>query len=306
MSAPARRPCITVVGGANADIVGIPEGRFRLRDSNPGHVRRSPGGVARNIAENLARIGAEVRLVTAFGDDEVAAWLQQECADDGIDIEYSIFAEGIPGCRYLAVLDGTGDLAAAVNDMRALDTLTPDVLDPAAFTGVDAVVLDTNLHGSTIARVAELAGTAPLVLDPVSTAKAPKSVPIIGRLAAFKGNLREAEELSGAAGAEGAAARLLQTGAKRVFVTMGVGGVWCASATESFGIPALPARVANATGAGDAFTAGVAWGLAARMTLRETARWASAMSAIALESERTVSEAMSAEAVEHRMEAMSR
>lgn len=306
MNTSARRPCITVVGGANADIIGIPEGRFRLRDSNPGHVRRSPGGVARNIAENLARIGAEVRLVTAFGDDEIATWLKQECADDGIDISHSVDAPGIPGCRYLAVLDGTGDLAAAVNDMRALDRLTPDTLTAAAFADVDAVVLDTNLQSSTIARVAELAGTAALVLDPVSTAKAPKSGPIIGRLAAFKGNLREAEELSGAAGAEGAAARLLQTGAKRVFVTMGVGGVWCASATESFGISALPAQVANATGAGDAFTAGVAWGLAARMTLRETARWASAMSAIALESERTVSETMSAEAVEQRMETMSR
>lgn len=305
MSASARRPRITVVGGANADIIGIPDGRFRLRDSNPGHVRRSPGGVARNIAENLARIGAEARLVTAFGDDEIAAWLKQECTDDGIDISHSIDVSGIPGCRYLAVLDATGDLAAAVNDMRALDALTPEMLTEDAFVGMDAVVLDTNLRSSTIARVAELAGGAPLVLDPVSTAKAPKSMPIIGRLAAFKGNLREAEELSGAAGAEGAAARLLQAGVQHVFVTMGVGGVWCASATESFALPALTARVANATGAGDAFTAGVAWGLATRMTPRETAQWASAMSAIALESERTVSETMSADAVLHRMEAMS-
>lgn len=305
MSAFARRPRITVVGGANADIIGIPDGRFRLRDSNPGHVRRSPGGVARNIAENLARIGAEARLVTAFGDDEIATWLKQECSDDGIDISYSVDVSGTPGCRYLAVLDAAGDLAAAVNDMRALDALTPEMLAEDAFADVDAVVLDTNLQSSTIARVAELAGAAPLVLDPVSTAKAPKSMPIIGRLAAFKGNLREAEELSGAAGAEGAAARLLQAGVKHVFVTMGVGGVWCASATESFALRAPSAPVANATGAGDAFTAGVAWGLAAGMALRETARWASAMSAIALESERTVSETMSAEAVRHRMEAMS-
>lgn len=303
MSAAEHRPRITVVGGANADIIGIPDGRFALRDSNPGHVRRSPGGVGRNIAENLARIGAEVRFVTAFGDDEVARWLAEECRDDGIDVTHSIRADGIPGCRYLAVLDGAGDLAAAVNDMRALKELTPDALDPAAFEGAEAVVLDTNLQPSTIARVAELSGAAPLVLDPVSTAKAPMAVPILGQLAAFKGNLREAEELSGAAGAEGAASRLLQTGAERVFVTMGVGGVWCASATESFGIPAIPARVANATGAGDAFTAGVAWGLATGMTLRAIAEWASAMSAIALESERTVSEAMTAEAVQTRMEA---
>lgn len=305
MSAATHKPRITVVGGANADIIGIPDGRFALRDSNPGHVRRSPGGVGRNVAENLARIGAEVRFVTAFGDDEVARWLAEECRSDGIDVTYSIRADGVPGCRYLAVLDGAGDLAAAVNDMRALKELTPDALDPAAFEGAEAVVLDTNLQPSTIARVAELSGATPLVLDPVSTAKAPVAVPILGQLAAFKGNLREAEELSGAAGAEGAAARLLQTGAESVFVTMGIGGVWCASATESFGLPALPARMANVTGAGDAFTAGVAWGLASGMPLRAIAEWASAMSAIALESERTVSESMTAEAVRQRMEARS-
>jgi pseudouridine kinase len=262
--------------------------------------------VARNVAENLARIGAEVRLVTAFGDDEIARWLMAECEADGMDIAYSVRAEGVPGCRYLAVLDGAGDLAAAVNDMRALSVLTPDALAREAFEGVDAVVLDTNLQGSTIARVAELAGKAPLVLDPVSTAKAPMAVPILGQLAAFKGNLREAEELSGAAGAEGAAARLLEKGVQRVFVTMGVGGVWCASVLDAFIMPALPAHVLNATGAGDAFTAGVAWGLATTMTLRHTAEWACAMSAIALESERTVSEAMTAEAVRARMEAHSR
>lgn len=297
------RPRITVVGGANLDIVGIPTGRFALRDSNPGHVRRSPGGVARNIAENLARLGAEVRLVTAFGEDDVTEWLMAECEAAGIDTSFSVRALGVPGSRYLAVLDGAGDLAAAVNDMRALDALTPDALDPAAFIGADAVVLDTNVHGSTVARVAELAGSVPLLLDPVSTAKAMAAQPILGRLAVLKANLREAEELSGAAGADGAAARLLETGIRHVVITMGPAGVLCASATETFRVPAPAAEVVNVTGAGDAFTAGVAWGLAAGMPFRQIAEWASALSAITLECERTVCETITADAVRARMEA---
>jgi pseudouridine kinase len=297
------RPRITVVGGANLDIVGIPTGRFALRDSNPGHVRHSPGGVARNIAENLARLGAEVRLVTAFGIDEVTDWLIAECEAAGIDTSFSVRAEGVPGSRYLAVLDGSGDLAAAVNDMRALDALTPDALDPAAFAGADAVVLDTNVHGSTVARVAELAGTAPLLLDPVSTAKAKAAQPILGRLAVLKANLREAEELSGAAGAEGAAARLLETGMRHVVVTMGPAGVLCASREGTFRLPAPQVDVVNVTGAGDAFTAGVAWGIASGMPFRSIAEWASALSAITLECERTVCETITADAVRARMEA---
>lgn len=301
MSARPLRPVITVVGGANTDIVGIPEGRFALRDSNPGHVRTSPGGVGRNIAENLARLGANVRLVTSFGDDAEGQALAADCEQWGIDTSFSMRAEGIPGSRYLAVLDASGDLAAAVNDMRALAMLTPDRLDPAAFAGADSVVLDTNLPPSTIARVAELAGSAPLVLDPVSTAKALAARPIIGRLAALKPNLREAEELSRAAGAQGAAERLVGMGVERVFVTMGSDGVWCASADESFALPAAPTQVANATGAGDAFTAGVAWGIACRMGLKETAEWAMALSTIALESERTVSELIDPANVKARM-----
>ena len=288
------RPRITVVGGANTDIVGMPTGRYSSRDSNPGHVRTSSGGVGRNIAENLVRLGADVRLVTAFGDDGAAAALIEECLELGIDVEYSVTAHGMPGARYLAVLDGAGDLATAVNDMRALEALTPDRLDPAAFEGADAVVLDTNLRASSVARAAELAGGAPVVLDPVSTAKAPAALPVLGRLTALKANLREAEELSGAAGAEGAASRLLEAGVQQVFVTMGPDGVWCADRGGAFGLPTAAKHVVNATGAGDAFTAGVAWGLATGMTMRATAEWASGLSAIALQSARTVSEDISA------------
>jgi pseudouridine kinase len=291
------RTLVTVVGGSNTDIVGLPEGRFAMRDSSPGHVRVSPGGVARNVAENLARLGAEVRLVTAFGGDVEAESLERECRAAGIDTSFSVTEPGLPGSRYLAVLDAAGDLAAAVSDMRVLDTLTPDALDPAAFADAAVVVLDTNLRASTIVRAAELAGSAMIVLDPVSTAKAPLARPVLGRLAALKANLREAEELSGAAGPEGAAARLLEAGVERVFVTMGADGVWCADARGGFALPAPSATPVNATGAGDAFTAGVAWALAASCGLRDTARTASVLAGLALESERTVSERVSAEAL---------
>ena len=299
-------PVITVVGGANTDIVGIPDGQYVPRDSNPGHVRVSAGGVGRNIAENLARLGAQVRLVTAFGDDESGRWLTRHCADLGIDVSHSVTAAGVPGSRYLAVLDEGADLAAAVSDMRALAALTAGALDPAAFDGVDAVVLDTNLPADTIAEAARCAGEAPIVLDPVSVAKAHAALPVLGCLTALKANLREAETLSGVTGAEGAAQRLLEAGVAQVFITMGPAGVVCADRSGIFTLMAPDVTVANATGAGDAFTAGVAWGLGTGADLGRTAAMASALSAIALESESTVSEHVSAAAVAERMEGASR
>ncbi|MBN2839828.1 MAG: carbohydrate kinase family protein [Coriobacteriia bacterium] len=296
------RPLIVVVGGANLDIAGIPTGGYIPRDSNVGHVRTSSGGVGRNIAENLARLGAGVRLVTAFGDDADSAHLRAACEEVGMDCTYSVLAGDVPCSRYLAVLDAGGDLAAAVNDMRALAELVPERLDPTAFDGARAVVIDTNLPAATIIRVAELAGGAPLVLDPVSVVKAEVARPILGRLAALKANLMEAEALSGAVGAEHAAARLLELGAQRVFVTLGPEGVLCTSATESFVISSRSRAVRNASGAGDAFTAGVAWGLACGLPLRDTAEMAVTLSAIALESENTVNDQLSATMLAERME----
>lgn len=299
-------PLITVVGGANIDIMGFPSGRYIARDSNPGIVCRSAGGVARNIAENLVRMGARVRLVTAFGDDEAGSRLRAECAALGIDVAFSIVVPNTPGASYLAVLDDQGDLAGAVNDMRALDALLPDTLDPRAFSGVDGVVLDTNVPATTVARAAELAGNAPIVLDPTSIVKAHAARPVLGRLAAIKASRREAEAISGAAGAEGAAARLLEAGVGRVFVSEGADGVLCQDHTERLRVPAPTMRVINATGAGDAFTAGVALAIARGLGLSETARLASALAAFALESESTVSTAITPETVEARVKEMAR
>lgn len=297
-----KQPIITVVGGANLDIAGIPVGGYIPRDSNVGHVRTSPGGVGRNIAENLARLGADVRLVSAFGDDVDSAQLRSACEALGMDCRYSVHAQDTPCSRYLAVLDAEGDLAAAVNDMRALAALTPDRINPAACAGAAAVVLDTNLSPETIARVSELAGDAPLVLDPVSVVKAEHARGILGRLTVLKANRMEAEALAGVTGAEHAARHLVEAGVRWVFVTMGKDGTWCASADGAFAVPAIPVNVRNATGAGDAFTAGVAWGLARGLSLRDTASMAATLSAIALESEDTVNTRLSAEVLAERME----
>jgi pseudouridine kinase len=287
---PGTRPRITVVGGANTDVVGMPDGVFVARDSNPGHTRVSPGGVARNVAENLARLGAEVRFITAFGADAPSAALEDECRAAGIDTTFSVRVPDVPGCSYLAVMDETGDLVGAINDMRALAALTPQALAAEAFVGADAVVLDTNLGSDTIARAVALAGDAPVVLDPVSTVKGPRASDVLSRLGAIKANRAEAELLAGTRGAREAAEGLTAAGVRWAFVTLGAEGAWCASAEDSFGLAPADAVPVNATGAGDAFTAGIAWGIATGLGIRQTAALARRLSGLALESERTVSE----------------
>jgi pseudouridine kinase len=298
---------VTVVGGANTDILGFIERALVPRDSNPGHVRTSAGGVGRNIAENLARLGIATRLVTAPGEGPDADALVAGCTAAGIDVR-AVSTGGLEGPRYLAIMDERGDLALAVSDMRALEALTPGALDEhaAALDDAVAIVLDTNLPAETLAHVAERWAHKPLFLDTVSVAKAPRASGLLGSLHTLKTNELEAAALSRTAhgAVDAAVSALLAAGVPRVVVTGGIAGALFATAAERVRFVPPPARVVNATGAGDAYMAGLVFAELSGFDTTHTAAFASAMAAIALASERTVSEAVSEKAALEMMEAM--
>jgi pseudouridine kinase len=89
-------PRVCVIGGANVDIHGAAYQPLRLRDSNPGSVHVSPGGVARNVAENLSRLGVDCRLVTAVGKDPHGEMLLAHGRETGIDMRYVQELESAP------------------------------------------------------------------------------------------------------------------------------------------------------------------------------------------------------------------
>lgn len=124
---------VTVIGGANVDIKGRVSGPFVPATSNPGIVMLSAGGVGRNIAENLSRLGVDVSLVTVLGDDANGQFLRQACASAGIDMSLSLTAAEATG-TYLAVLDEKGEMVSAVSDMRAIDSLETAHLEAAVNT----------------------------------------------------------------------------------------------------------------------------------------------------------------------------
>lgn len=295
---------VVVVGGANTDIVGRSFEPLIGHDSNPGYVRLSSGGVGRNIAENLARLGVEVELVTALGGDNNAAQLADGCRQAGVGLEAAYVARELPGSLYLAILDEGGDMALALNDMRALERLTPAVLAErsATFAGADLVVLDANPHPDSLAWIAR-AVSAPLLLDPVSAAKAPRALEILDRLAALKCNALEAAALLGSEvpsshlRIEHASQRLMDLGVGAVYLTAGPDGVHYRDEDESGWLPAPGVEVANATGAGDAFSAGVAAGMLEGFSARRCALLGSALAGLTLASEQTVSDRITWETV---------
>ena len=78
---------VTVIGGMNMDLLGVPEGTLLFRDSNPGKILMRPGGVGRNIASRLKALGAQVQLLTALGSGRQAELLASSCKGEGIGLK---------------------------------------------------------------------------------------------------------------------------------------------------------------------------------------------------------------------------
>jgi len=306
-------PCVVVVGGANTDVVGHPFAPLVAHDSNPGFVEWSAGGVGRNIADNLARLGVTTHLVTAMGGDFTAQELAAECSCVGVALDYVLVVPELPGSLYVAILDERGEMEVALSDMRALERITPDVLAERgeAFERASLVVADANISAESLEwLVQEVA--APVLLDPVSTAKAARAQGILDRLAALKCNTMEAAEILGVpqphsqAQIAYIAEKLLEEGVSSVYITAGALGVQYCSAEETGWFPRPTDVVVNATGAGDAFSAGVAAGMLEGMGARGCAAFGSALAGMTLASARTVSDAVSRTAVREAMEALGR
>ena len=295
-----------VIGGVNMDIGGRSAAPLVAADSNPGTVRMSLGGVGRNIAHNLALLGADVRLLTAFGDDLYAQRIAASCGELGIDISHALQVPGGHTSTYVFLSGPDGDMALAVSDMAIYDHLTSAYLQAhrAMLDSAQLLVIDTNIPAASIAWLCENI-RVPIFADPVSTAKAEKLRPVLGRLHTLKPNRIEAELLSGVPITDGeslarAAQALLDTGLRRVFISLGSEGVYAADHSGAVRLPCLPARMENATGAGDAFMAALAWAYLEGTDLSHTARLAQAAAAIAIEGAETINPQLNAQAVRAR------
>ena len=304
-------PRCAVVGAANIDIGGFPEGRLAMQDSNPGRIRMSAGGVGRNIACNLARLGVETHLVAALGTDAFARVIRGDCEAAGALCDLAFEFADEASSSYLFIADAGGDMQLAVNDMQICRRMTPEALAGRidALNGMDAVVLDANLPEETIAF---LAGSvrAPLIADAVSAAKARRLIPAMGRLAAIKPNALEAEALTGLPvhdrdSAQRAAAALVGMGAGQAYITLGERGV-CFTDEGGVGfIPGMPLEMISATGAGDAFTAALAWAMVSGIEgPRARAMAGLAAASLAVESAQTVNPAVTEAALRARVAAL--
>lgn len=292
------------IGGANIDLHGRADGAVVLRDSNPGRMHLSMGGVMRNILENLARLGVPVRLASVVGDDEYGRMLREGCRALGMGTDCLVTLPGEHSSCYVSILDGSGDMLIAMSDMHIVKQLNEDFVRGCLpmLNAAELVVCDANLSPAALRFLTQHC-TRPLYLDPVSTRWAEAVRPVLGRFDTVKPNLLEMEVLAGRpigsrAELEAACSAVLAAGVRQVFVSLGENGLWYQGPGGALHGKARGFdRLVNATGAGDATMAGIVYAALHGLPPKDTLRFALGAGLLAVSGEDTINPAMSAGAV---------
>lgn len=275
---------VLVIGGAGMDIVA------RLRDdlhpgsSAPAQIRTSVGGVARNVAENLARLGQQVNLISAVGRDSAGERILNQVESAGVDVSAVVCADHLPTGAYIGLINQNGELVHGVDDMRVMRALTPAYIRAQVDLFKEAAMLfvDANIPKDTLRTVFSLARRArlPICADPTAAGLAARLTRYLDRLMLITPNITEAatyceqslEKILTRRQALSAAKFLVSRGVRLAVITMAERGLCYASSETSGYIPAIRTEIVDPTGAGDALSAAIIFALLNEIPLDDAVR----------------------------------
>ena len=275
------------------DMVGRLKSELRPHTSNPAQIRYAFGGAARNVAENLLHLGTPVTLLTVVGNDEQGDNLIQSMGDAGANVAAVLRTSQFPTGTYLAVVDADGTLEYGLDDMRGLSELSPQYIHSHEdlFTQSSLIFIDANLSKETLRTVVAVARRCklPICADPISETLAPKLNPYMAKLRLVVPNMGEASVLcdrkSGIYSrreAIDAAKCMVSQGVEIAIVTMAESGVCYATSEISGFVPPVRTNIIDPTGAGDALTAAVLFGLLNQMPIDDAVRLGVAAASLTL------------------------
>ncbi|MBK6345714.1 MAG: carbohydrate kinase family protein [Bacteroidales bacterium] len=231
--------------------------------SNIATYYRSPGGVARNIANHLALLGNNVELITHFGTDPGGLWLMEQCSEAGIGLSHAFVNDNETG-RFVAMLTPEGDLFAGAVSCSFENMITTEFLQQKAalIRSASLLLLDTNLSKTCLNWLLQFCREekVPCVVEPVSVPKAARLLnadisgvmlvtPNQDEMLAITGSIRNTEP-------EILINQVLERGVQYVWKRAGKEGSGVYSRGFHYSLPAPEADVTDTTGAGDAALAG--------------------------------------------------
>jgi pseudouridine kinase len=289
---------VLIVGAMLLDTKGKPSAGLEPGTSNPGSIRYTRGGTARNVAENLAHLGADAILVSAIGDDPTGERLLDQTAGSGVNVDYVVKIQGQNTGAYIALLDSDGSLSVALDDVTVMEHITPGYLNQhrRLFRDAQMVMIDGSLTTTAMQTAVRLATSygKPLCADPSSARLAYKLRPHLSELRLVVPNEVEAAELCQVdfyghdpdASLE-MARQLVRLGVETVVLTLSDFGLDYATFDETGYIPANYSEIVDSTGTGDAVTAAIMFGMLNQLSTIESIRLGAAAASLTLQTTET-------------------
>lgn len=285
---------VAILGGCNMDITGYSFDNLKGRDSNPGKIEYSNGGVGRNICENLARLDVNTTLLSVLGKDDAGKNIMDDLNRINVDVSKILIADGITP-HYLAILDEDKDMYVAISDMDLLQNIDKDYVDKnkKIIENAEFTIMDTNLGEETLDYVLKnIRGK--FLIDGVSTKKVMKIRNLLDKIHFLKVNHYEAEALSGIGtdNIDRLGEDLIEKGLESLVITAGGQGSYYFEKDFKMMRKPEPLKIVNASGAGDAFMAGYAYGLYNDFDIDKRLKMAEAAARITLKSSDSCSKDM--------------
>jgi pseudouridine kinase len=290
---------ILVIGAILLDVKGKPTEGLEPATSNPGRIRTMRGGTARNVAENLARLGAKATLLSAIGEDDMGQRLLAQTEESGVDVEYVHVAHGQHTGTYMAILEQDGMLSVALDDTLVMEQITGQYIyrRRRLFQDAQFVMIDGSLSTGAMETTMRLAREygVPIAADPSSSRLADKICPHLSSLHLVVPNEVEAASLCGidyfgydADASLDAARQLVRLGVNNSVVTLSDFGLAYATSDENGYIPPRYSEMADSTGTGDAITAAIIFGMINDLPTIECMRLGAAAAGLTLQTNHTV------------------
>lgn len=272
---------IVVIGASFVDIKGSPDGAFIPNGRNVGRVEQIHGGVARNIAEDIANCELRPTFVSLVDKTGIGEDVIRKLKNHKVNVDHIRAVEDGMG-TWLAVFDSDGDVFASISKRPDLMPIA-DILDEEGdtiFADADSVVLEIDIDKDLVKRIFRLAEKYnKKVYAAVSNmAIAAERRDFLQKTDCFVCNIQEAgmlfyDDYSGKSPEEMVeilAQKVCAAQIPSMIVTMGGDGAVYADKRGDKGYcPARRVEVRDTTGAGDSFCAGAVIGLTYGKTLGE-------------------------------------
>lgn len=292
---------VCVIGGCNIDFIAKSFEKINMKDSNPGTLEYSFGGVAKNIAENLLKMGIENKFISVFGDDVYSREIKDYLKKIGLDFSNSKFLTNRGMSNYISILDENNDLFTAISSMEVLDEINIEFISKLIdlIKSYKYIVMDTNLREDVLEYICKNCPNSKIIVDCVSRKKALKIKKLLKYIYLLKPNIYEAEELTdipyeNESDLEKIVNVFLEKGVQKIFISMGEKGILYADKNEN-GIVRIKdkLKIENTSGCGDAAMSGIIFGVVNENDILECAKLGNIAGFITAQSMDTVSKDIS-------------